>query len=467
MSFSERLMVLTPPLRPLWEHLQTSPIAYRLARGAFWSLVGTVVSRGLTLVSSMLVARMLGKEGFGQLGVIQNTVGMFGVFAGFGMGLTATKHVAESRISDPERAGRIIVFTETVTLGTSCLVLAILALSADFLARNTLAAPDLTHLLMIGGILIPFSALNGVQTGALSGLESFRSIAKVNFISGLLSFPLIVCGAYAWDLTGAVVGLIATQVINCVFSHNMLRSEARRFGISLQLAGSVRERAALLDFSLPSVIGNFVAWGANWACAAILVNQANGYAHMGLVSVGNQWRNALLLLPALLLNATLPMLASEHRNNNGNFGHALGLAHKTVVVLVLPVTIMLMIASSQILSLYGSSFLEGRAALVYMLAAAAVSAISSPAGSAIIAKGKMWFSLVLNLSNAALFLALTWWLAPSQGAEGLSIAFLSGHFLQALSGYIYLKPQLPVGMFARNVSVMILICLFAIALLQI
>src|ERR1022692_3038167 len=40
--------------------------------------------------------------------MIQSTVGMLGIFAGLGLGITATKYVAELRSHDPERAGRII-----------------------------------------------------------------------------------------------------------------------------------------------------------------------------------------------------------------------------------------------------------------------------------------------------------------------------------------------------------------------
>jgi hypothetical protein len=95
-------------LRPYWDRVEASDIGTRLSRGIFWSMAGSVISRGLMLCATVLVARMLGKTVYGELGMIQSTVGMFGVFAGFGLGLTATKHVAEFRQSDPERAGRII-----------------------------------------------------------------------------------------------------------------------------------------------------------------------------------------------------------------------------------------------------------------------------------------------------------------------------------------------------------------------
>lgn len=81
-------------LRPFWARLEASPIGYRLVHGAFWSLLVTVAARLLALTASILAVRLLGKGGFGELGIIQTTIGMFGTLAGFGLGLTATKHIA-------------------------------------------------------------------------------------------------------------------------------------------------------------------------------------------------------------------------------------------------------------------------------------------------------------------------------------------------------------------------------------
>jgi O-antigen/teichoic acid export membrane protein len=66
------------------------------------------VAYSSAMVASVLAARMMGKSVFGELGMINSTVGMLGEFAGLGLGLTTVKHVAEWRISDPKRAGRIV-----------------------------------------------------------------------------------------------------------------------------------------------------------------------------------------------------------------------------------------------------------------------------------------------------------------------------------------------------------------------
>ena len=88
--------------------LQQSPLAHRLAKGAAWSLVGAVSSRLLVLASTAVIVRILGKEQFGEYGMVQSTLLLLGTFAGMGLGITATKHTAELRVTDPRRAGGLL-----------------------------------------------------------------------------------------------------------------------------------------------------------------------------------------------------------------------------------------------------------------------------------------------------------------------------------------------------------------------
>ena len=71
LSAKSYLDAFCPPfLQGLKAKVQASPLAYRLARGAFWSVVGSLISRGLGLLAGILVARLLGKHDYGQLGMV-------------------------------------------------------------------------------------------------------------------------------------------------------------------------------------------------------------------------------------------------------------------------------------------------------------------------------------------------------------------------------------------------------------
>ena len=117
MTMKNTVLALVPPfLRKHTDRIEASPLGYRFAKGVFWSLSGAMIFRGLALFSSIIAARILGKVGFGELSIIQSTVGMFGVFAGFGLGMTATKYVAEYRIKDPAKAGRIVAISNLLAI---------------------------------------------------------------------------------------------------------------------------------------------------------------------------------------------------------------------------------------------------------------------------------------------------------------------------------------------------------------
>jgi O-antigen/teichoic acid export membrane protein len=409
-------------LRPAWDQMAKSPIGYRLAKGMFWSITGAVISRGLMLAASVLVARMFGKTGYGELGMIQSTVGMFGIFAGFGQGVTATKHVAQLHQNDPDRAGRIIGLSCLLTIVTGGLMALGVFSLAPTLAERTINAPHLSGMLRIGALMLFISALNGAQTGALAGFEAFRTIASVNLAVGLISFPVLVGGAYFGGLTGAVWALTINLGVNWLLSHLALRKEARRHNVPFTLRNCSRERFVLWTFSLPAVLSGSVDGPIYWVCNAILVSRPGGYGEMGIFSAANQWYVMALFLPGLLNRVVLPVLSERFGQNDMKQSmETLVLAMKMNALLVLPLVLLASIASPYIMSLYGESFGRGWPTLVIVLLAAGLISVQNPVGQVIAASGRMWLGFAMNAGWAVTMVCGTLLLVRF-GSFGLAVA---------------------------------------------
>src|SRR4051794_16281742 len=105
------MTVAVGPVNRWAARIRSSPLGLRLARGAFWSTASAVAGRLVTLVSTVFLARSLGKSQYGELGVIQSSMMMFAIFAGAGLGATCAKYVAEYRETDSNRAGRIMALS--------------------------------------------------------------------------------------------------------------------------------------------------------------------------------------------------------------------------------------------------------------------------------------------------------------------------------------------------------------------
>jgi len=421
---------------PLWEYwgreLKDSSLAARLARGAFWSLAGTAISRGLGLLSSILVARLLGREIFGELGIVQSTAGMFGTFAGFGMGLTATKYVAEFRNQAPARTGRIIALSSLVAWCSGAVLAVLLYGLAPWLAERTLAAPHLARSLRIAAPLLLLGAVNGAQTGALSGFEAFKRLAWINLLGGIAAFPCVLAGAWWLGLEGAVCGLAVSQAWLCWLTHNGLCEEATQAGVPLGFGGALRESQIVWQFTVPALFSSVLLGPVNWACNMMLVNQPGGYAQMGLFNAANQWFNALLMFLGTLGQAILPVLSERlGAGDRAKSAAVLSFYIKLNVIVVTPVVLAGALISPYIMAWYGAGFAGAWPTLVVVLATAGVLAALTPVAEIVAASGRMWLGSLMNLGWAVCFISLTWfWI--ERGALGLAAARLSAYLLHSL-----------------------------------
>lgn len=420
------------------ERAQSSPIAARLVHGSLWSLAGSLLSRLLALAAAVLVARILGKASYGELGIVQSTIGMFGTLAGFGMGTTAAKFVAEFRSTDPAKAGRIIALSSIVSWCTGITLGAVLFCFAPWLARNSLAAPELTPYIQLSALLLVLSAINGAQTGVLSGFEVFRKIAWVNGLTGLLNFPLVVGGAMLFELPGVIWGMIIAQASGCLANLLIWRREAARLQIPVtSWSMTTSELPLLWRFAVPATLGSLLVNPVEWACTAMLARQPNGFEHVGALSAANQWFGALLWLPYVMAQSLMPVLSERMGVNDITRSTKLLIVSITIsVAITLPFVILGSLLSRHIMGAYGEDFIRDWPTLVVSLATCAVVAAQVPVGTMIAASGRMWLGFYMNLLWAIVFLVMAW-LLVHWGAIGLASARFFAYTAQGICACIY------------------------------
>lgn len=448
------------------KYLPDGSLALRFIGGAAWSLIGNVVSRGLSLLTSVVIARFIGKVGFGEFGIVQSTVLMLGTFAGLGIGITATKYIAEYRNSDPTRAGKILSLSLLVaTLSGSTLSLMLLYFAPE-LATISLAAPHLTPLLRLAAVLLLSETINGALTGSLAGFESFRVIARVNFIAALVTLPVAIIGTWLTGLQGAVFGLIAFSLSNCLLNFCALRTICVSNRIILSISGCLEEWKVLWHYSIPSFLSCVMVGPVTWLCNSMLVKQTNGYAEMGIFNAANQWRNLLLMLPSIFSSIALPMLSSFSTDESNNFSKIIDLNQRVSILATVPLVTFLMFLGDLILRMYGKDFSEGYPVIVAILSGMAISSIGSAAGAAIQAQGRMWLGALMNFTWGTVYLVFVFFTVSLLGARSLAYGFALAHLVLLLWGYVYLYRDLPYGMFSRTILTVSLILLLSVAAIE-
>ena len=367
MSLRDRLLSLLPQ----------GQAGRRFARGALWSLSGSLVSQGLGLATLVLVARLLGNAGYGRLGIVRSTVGMFAA-VGTGLSLAVTKHVAAARDVDPARAGRVLWLATAGGAGVAAALTALVMALAGPLASHALKDPSLAGDLRLGAGLLFFGLVATVQNGALAGLEAFRAVAQVNLLRGLVGLPLT-CGlALAFGMRGALVGLVATAAAGLALGARAIHKECAARGIERTWRGSSTAVPLLWRFSAILLLCDLVGPPATWAANALLVRQAGGLAEMGVFSASVDWMVVAMAVPSLVTAALLPVSAGLRATGDAaRFAHFTRRALLGIAGLSVAISAGLAVCAPLIVALYGKGFRGSYGVLAILLAAAALSSTSN------------------------------------------------------------------------------------------
>ena len=409
------------------------PISKRLIKGASYSLTGSVSTKILTLVSSIIVARLLGSKHFGELGMVLSTTNMFTVLAGFGLGVTSTKFVAEYRSIDPNKAGQVISTTNffASVFGGICSVLFFLV--APSISETSIHAPYLTQHIRISAIILFFSAINGAQVGALSGLEDFKSIARINIISALLLLILQIILTFLFGLIGALIAIGINSLVTYFLFFFGIRQTADKFGIKIKLTWSVTNISYLWKFSLPAFLGVIVVSVTTWYINTTLVRQDNGFNEMAVISAIQPWTNFVLFIPMVISSISLPIF-SNVANDKNTLIRIIKINSVASFLFGLTIALCFTLFSKIIMAFYGPTYKSYWGVLVILCFAAVLNAMNSTIGQVIASLNKMWLGFLLNsiFSIVFLFFGMVFIVIYKYGATGFAYAYLLAYTIHSI-----------------------------------
>lgn len=405
-------------VEPYWQRLKKSP----LFKDSIWSLIGSVAGRGLSLVAGILVARFLGKNLYGEYGIIKTTLIYIEIFSTFGLGYTATKYIADFKNGNPSWVVSVCKATLGITITTSGLMALLVLIFAEQIAV-LIDAPHLYNTLRITAVGIIVNAINIAQIGILSGFAEFKAIAKNTTIAGVITFILTVLLTYYWGLNGAVIALVLSYGTQCILNNITVKACVSKY---IKPIGSQRSLyKELLTFSLPIALQESLYSIVNWMISFMLIKMC-GYGELGLYSAAAQWAAIISFIPGILRNVTLSHLSS---NTNNKIAHDRTLK-AMLLVSVGSTTVMflfIMFFQNMVCSFYGETFDGLKSVLIAQTFCAIVISTSNVYAQEFMSRGKNWAVFICRFTRDLIALILAFFiilLIPNNGALVLSMSIL-------------------------------------------
>lgn len=406
---------------------QSGSLKRRLIKGTALNFIAVAFNQGSTLIANILVARILMQQSFGEYSMVQTTLLTMATLSQLATGYTALKYIAEYRSVDPERAGRIMGVCATVSGVMAGVGTILLVAMAPWLAGTMLNAPHLASALIIGAGFLLFSSINGYQTGALSGLEAYASLAKAGVASGIVAIVAISLGAWWGGLNGTLLGLSVSALFRCGIHYGFLRVESRTHGIKPQYGGSLRqEKAIILKFALPAAMAGYYSLPMIWLANTFLVRQPGGYEEMARYAAANNLRIIVLFMPGVINSVGLSILNNEKAN--GDLAHYHRVFRSNVLhifFISLGGALVMGILGRPILELFGKDFGAGYLILWLLLASSVFEAVSIALYQYVQSQAKIWQSFgVIVIPRDGFFVLAAYWLVHSYGGVGLAVTYL-------------------------------------------
>jgi len=217
--------------------------ARRFVRDVLTLQVGNVLSMGIGFVKSIVLARLLGVEGFGQYAVVTTVAGTLSVFTNFGQNQAADTFFAEQYSMKNADGMRTVIKYCFLLTGIAAFVLMLLALGATTIMDRFYGLPTLGF---AAALAFLSAMIAGWEAPFVTMMQSVRSIRTLTILENvdallqcMLSIGLVLMG---WGVLGIFIGLFVTKAI-------MLATRI------------VIHRAISIKFKLPSLRSSFRSKG--------------------------------------------------------------------------------------------------------------------------------------------------------------------------------------------------------------
>ncbi len=407
----------------------------RTLRNTLFSSVALYTEFALGMLTSIVIARHLGPEGFGAYSAVIWLVGMGVAATNSGTASAAIKFVAELRGGDREALVRPLV---AYLRRAQRLFLAVVLLAgalALWLAGHHVA-PSFHHGMLFAFLVMAVSLRAGYMfnIGVAKGLENFRINAMVAVVSTPVNLALVALVMW-FDMP--VEWLLGVFLVSSVIFYTMSLSQLRpllppgddRPQLPADLVPRVRRQ--MLYSTLIVTVGFMAA-----SEIEVLFLTAYGDPHAaGQFKVGYQLASgAATLVPGVFGALLLPMMANALSQGREVAGRRFAASTGYLALLALPLVMFgVVLAEPLIALLYGSEYREAAAVFAVCLAGAAIATSAQGGSSLLISADRQRAVLIMVICFGLLKLGLDAWLIHIDGLRGAMIAFLSVSVFNAIA----------------------------------
>jgi len=402
-------------------------VAEDSARGGFFLISGTALATVIMAIASILIARLLGPELYGQYTLALVVPQLLFLFTDLGINQGIIKFTASLRTKgETNRLTKMIKCGLMLKASTGIAIFILNYTLADFFASALLQRPDLAVYIRIASTAVVFQVIATTATSAFIGLDkteynaltsSIQAIAKAIISIALVLFGFSVAGALLGYVTSYIVAA-GTGAAILFFMIRQKQDTQNNHILTDDIKTLIRYGAPLY---LSLLLTGFIPLYQNVTLAIFTTD-----ADIGNYKAATNFATLITVLTIPITTALLPAFSKLEPSTTQKIKTFFKLANKYTAMLLLPTTILIITFSSEIVQvIYGSTYQSAHLflatyCLLYLLVGIGYLTLTSFFNGLGETKTTLYISLITFLTLAALSPILT----KTYNVQGIIIAFI-------------------------------------------
>lgn len=338
-------------------------------------------------------------------------------------------------------------FALTVSVLPATLIALAASLFAEPLAALISAAPEDRRQLPLAIALfawaLPLWTFVEVATSAARARRAFGPEIRLRIFWEQLARLAFAIGFFAIGLhsLGLLLAHLASLLLTAMLSARLL---ARYYDLRLLLSApaSPRLKRELLTSGL-ALLPSAVSRRLFNDLPAVLLNLAfpgaRGATAAGLFGIARKIASIPLIVRQAFHYVLAPLSAAQAAHDRAGMAGIYGFATRLSIAFVLPLSALLILLASDILSLFAPEAMAALPLLVILVIGRAGEAIVGPATPVVEMTGHRLLPLLNSALGLAVWAALGAWLVPQMGAPGMAWAVTAGTVLIAWAATVELR----------------------------
>jgi len=396
----------------------------KIAKGAGFVLMGTLIGRAFGYGSRIVIARFIGVDGYGLISLGFAALTIAASLAALGLSSGVTRYV--SFYKGKEDKGRIkgtIISAIKLNSPISIVFALLLFFGAEWISIRIFHDATLTPVLKIFSIGVPFLVLAQDLLSATVGFqemryqvytnEVFQNIVKLLSIVTLVTLGFGVSGV-AW---GWVLAVILTPFLAFYFL------EKKVFPVFNTKIKAIPMEKEIFSFSWPLIFVGIAGIVMGFMDTLMLGYFCTSY-EVGIYNAALPTAQLINAIPRVFVGIFFPVISELYaRNKIEDLKNTYSIVTKWMFSLSFPAFLLIALFSDQIIKiLFGAEYVTGATALLILTAGFLIGTAVGPTDAILQAYGKTRIIMVTNYIGAAMNFSLNFLLIPVYGINGAAIA---------------------------------------------